>query len=200
MRVVLAGLLFAGVCAAISSPVEAQVANPWTVRVRGAVFLPDPPQTDRLGLDADDDVKGELGIGRYLNRYASVELVVGVAKHEVTDTLMKTTNRFGSFKMVPASLYLQFHPMPRAVVQPYVGVGFNATFFFDESGDQQNFEMDASHGVTLQVGADIPLGDRVFLNSEFKYIDMRSTVTTTGAPVNFNINPLVVGVGLGFRF
>lgn len=199
MRVVLAGLLLGGALLSVSGPAAAQVANPWTVRARGTVYLPDPI-SDRLGLDADDDVKGEVGVGRYINRYASLELVVGTSKHTVSSTVMNTTTRFGSFKMVPASLYAQFHPMPRAVVQPYLGVGFNATFFFDESGDQQAFNLDESYGVTLQVGADVPLNDRVFLNAEFKYIDMRSTLTTTGAPINFDINPLAVGIGLGFRF
>ena len=65
--------------------------------------------------------------------------------------------------------------------------------------------MDDSFGWAVQAGADIDLTPKIFLNLDIKYIDMNTNATLNTAAigvqtVKVNINPIVAGIGLGFRF
>jgi outer membrane protein len=64
--------------------------------------------------------------------------------------------------------------------------------------------MKSSFGWAGQAGVDIDLSDRMFLNFDMKYIDIKTTATlaTTALgtqSVKIKLNPFVFGVGVGFR-
>ena len=61
-----------------------------------------------------------------------------------------------------------------------------------------------SWGWALQAGVDIDLNENIFLNFDVKYIDIDTTATlvTGGAgtqSVDIDLDPLVFGIGIGFR-
>ncbi len=98
-------------------------------------------------------------------------------------------------------------------MRPYVGAGINYTIFYNEKASNSltgalgptNVHMSDSFGWAAQAGVDIELSERVFLNLDVKYIDIDTTATfnTTAAGtqrVDIDLNPLVVGVGLGMKF
>jgi outer membrane protein len=65
--------------------------------------------------------------------------------------------------------------------------------------------MKTSAGWAAQAGIDIDLNEKMFLNLDVKYIDIdtRAKLSTTGAgvqTVKVSLDPIVVGVGVGFRF
>jgi outer membrane protein len=96
--------------------------------------------------------------------------------------------------------------------KPYVGAGINATFFFDEDQGPvaDGIDYDTSVGLALQAGVDYDLDGEPggwAINADVKKIWINPDVTvdfTTalGATVDadVDINPLVVGLGLGYKF
>ena len=103
--------------------------------------------------------------------------------------------------------------MPEGKVRPYVGAGVNYTMFYNDKassaleaavGDTK-VRLKDSFGWAVQAGLDIDLNEKMFLNLDVKYIDMDTTarLDTTAAGtqrVKINIDPIVVGAGVGFRF
>jgi outer membrane protein len=103
--------------------------------------------------------------------------------------------------------------MPQGAVRPYIGAGINYTLFYSEDASTSlegavgptRVSLSDSFGWAAQAGVDIDLSKSMFLNLDIKYIDMDTTarLRTTAAGsqrVRVNIDPLVVGAGIGFRF
>ena len=58
-----------------------------------------------------------------------------------------------------------------------------------------------SFGPALQVGVDIPLAKNLYLNFDVKKVYIRTDVAAAGAKVGqFKVDPILAGVGLGWRF
>lgn len=126
----------------------------------------------------------------------------------------------GKVKHLPPTLSAVYFPLDAgSVFQPYVGVGVNYTWFFDEkvtSGAKAgnnaagfpltNLKVKNSWGWAAQVGADYMLTENIMLNGQIRYIDIdtEATVDVAGgaahAKVDVNIKPVVYMVGLGYKF
>ena len=51
------------------------------------------------------------------------------------------------------------------------------------------------------MGVDIPVGKNLYLNFDLKKVYLKTDVSLNGAGLgSFKINPLLAGVGLGWRF
>ena len=117
-----------------------------------------------------------------------------------------------SARPLPPSLIFQYHFNPKQRFKPYLGVGLNYTTFLDTKAKgsgksvlgMSNVDLDDSFGLVLQVGADWQINDRWYLNGDLKYIDMDTTATANSAlgpvSVDVDIDPLIIGVGVGYRF
>ena len=110
--------------------------------------------------------------------------------------------------MLPPTLTLQYH-FANEGFRPYLGAGLNYTIFYGaDSGDvADDVSYDNSVGFAFQGGFDIDLDEKWFLNLDAKYILLSTDATvdattalgaTVGADVD--INPLIIGVGVGMRF
>jgi len=119
--------------------------------------------------------------------------------------------KVGSTKHLPPTLSLQYHFLPAAKFQPYVGAGVNYTIFFDDEADGALEQLggdlsieDDSFGFAAQIGADWMLGERWFLNADLRYIaiDTEAKVKLGGETLkaNVDINPWVYGLNVGFKF
>ena len=65
-------------------------------------------------------------------------------------------------------------------------------------------KMKSSFGWAAQAGVDIDLNEKMFLNIDVKYIDIDTTTrlntTAIGTQrVKVSLDPVVVGVGIGFK-
>ena len=106
----------------------------------------------------------------------------------------------GTLKHLPPTLLAQYH-FDAPGFKPYVGAGLNYTRFSSVnlpagvSIDRNSF------GPALQVGVDIPLAKNLYLNFDVKKVFIKTDVSAGGAKLGtFKVDPVLVGVGLGWRF
>lgn len=196
------------------------------VRARVISVLPDEAGAlsaggSRLqgGVDIGDQYVPELDITYFFNRNIAAELILGVTPHDVKATrvtvpgaLTDATIDLGDVWLLPPTLTLQYHFDNGTRFKPYVGAGVNATFFFneDEGPVADGIDYDPSFGPALQVGFDYDLDGKEggwALNADIKKIWINTDVTVDfstalGAAVNadVDIDPLVAGIGLGYKF
>ena len=113
--------------------------------------------------------------------------------------------QLGSFQYLPPTFMLQYQLAPFAAIRPYVGVGINHTLInavnIAAPGVGSLTLNSSSTGPAIQFGADYRIGPREFLNVDVKQVWIRSPVYADGMNVTtVYINPLLVGVGLSYRF
>ncbi len=215
---------------AMGTVAVAQDANPWQIRGRILSVMPDESGDLSLGgaaLAGDVDIETgyvpELDITYFFTENLAAELILGVTPHDVEATgvvvpgvVDEPTNvDLGDVTLLPPTLTLQYHFKNESQFTPYIGAGLNYTLFFNEdSGSADSIDYDESFGGALQVGFDYDM-DGVpggwLLNVDVKKIWINTDVdvqvqemlalegpTTVNADVD--INPLVVGVGFGYKY
>ena len=197
--------------------------NPWMIRGRVVGVLPSESADLSVGgaatggsVDISDTYVPELDISYFFTKHIAAELILATTKHDVTATNVAAVAgadvKIGSVWVLPPTLTLQYHFDNGGKFKPYVGAGVNATLFYseDEGAVADHISYDSSIGPALQIGFDYDLdgvpGGWAF-NADVKKIWMNTDVTvdfTTAlsAKVNANvdINPLVVGLGFGYKF
>ncbi len=187
----------------------------WLVRGRVIGVLPDDSASiDPIGgtSDISDRYVPELDITYFFTNNLAAELILGVTPHDVkaVGTALGEVD-LGEVTLLPPTLTLQYHFETGTRMKPYIGAGVNYTTFFNDdlpSGTVlTSIDYDDSFGLALQAGVDIKLDNGWLLNFDVKRIDINTDVTidaqaALSATVNadVDINPWVVGVGLGRRF
>jgi len=189
-------LLVAG--GALSPTLVQAEETPWLVRVR-AVNL-DSANKDSTGLDLSINRKviPELDITYFLTPQWSAELVLTYPQKQ---KLSAGGTEIGTLKHLPPTLTAQYHFTGLGSIVPYVGAGVNYTHF-------SNLDLPAgvdvkrnSYGLAAQVGVDVPLTTNLSLNVDVKKVQIRTDVSAGGTTLGkFKIDPLLVGVGVGWRF
>jgi len=186
------------------------VDDPWLIRLRGIAVMPDASsEIEAIGGEAriKDQIVPELDITYFFNENIATELILGTTPHDVSvagSTLGDVD--LGDVWLLPPTLTMQYHFSPRAAIRPYVGAGVNYTFFYNQDpGAAVSVNYDNGFGLALQAGVDIPVNDDYFVNFDVKKIFLGTDLAvdagaagTVGADVD--INPLIVGVGVGRRF
>jgi outer membrane protein len=196
-------------------------AGDWYVRVGFTNVDPDDPNGDiDLGVidpalpvaDINVDDAWSLtftGSWQWTDNWA-VELLAAVPfEHDIkVDGLGKV----GKTKHLPPTLSLQYHFLPKATIQPYVGAGVNYTLFFDDEEDGTLKDLggslsieDNSFGIAGQIGADWILNDNWFLNVDLRYIAIDTEAEVTIPDVgtikeDVDIDPWVYGINVGYKF
>lgn len=205
-----------------ATPVMAYEAGDWLIRGRVINVNPNDDSGNLYiggissgteGVKVDDDTVPELDITYMLSRNWGVELILGYSEHTVTTH--KSWSALGDVidsKVLPPTLTLQYHFLPDASIRPYLGVGVNYTYFFDEevAGSVLDIpgakvKLDSSWGLAAQAGVDIAINQDWFVNMDVKYIDIDTEAHFSGTPVGSakitaDIDPLVWGIGIGRRF
>ncbi|MEW5888353.1 MAG: OmpW family outer membrane protein [Pseudomonadota bacterium] len=208
-------LLAMGSAAAL--PALAAEGN-WMVRAR-AVYI-DPANKSEAGsgalnptlLPADSihvsaKTIPEVDISYFFTKNLAAELILTYPqKHKVSITSGPLQESIGSFKHLPPTLLLQYHFLPDGRFRPYIGAGINYTRISsvklrsNVAGVDLDLERD-SVGGALQAGLDMKLGDNLYLNFDIKKVLIDADVKLNGAKVSkVKVDPLLVGIGLGWRF
>ena len=130
---------------------------------------------------------------------------MGTTKHDVNalNTALGNVN-LGHVWLLPPTLTIQYH-FNLNKFRPYVGAGANYTFFYNaDPGAVVNVEYKDSFGYALQLGFDYDLDDTWFLNFDAKYVGLSTDVTVDAGvatvPASVDINPLLIGFGVGLKF
>ena len=198
----------------------------WLVRGRGIVIHPNDdsglislggsPVTN-TGVNVDTNVVPELDVTYMFHRNWGVEVIAGTSIHTVNSegSGLGLPNGFDLFDtwVLPPTVTLQYHFLPDSTIRPYVGVGANYTKFFAANATSAlekalkgpvGVNLDSSWGWAVQGGVDISLKGNWFINLDLKYIDMSTTAylkTPIGnLSVDVDVDPLVFGAGIGYRF
>jgi outer membrane protein len=203
------------ISAALAAPSAFATEGPWLVRVR-AVNLDMVNKSDpipSLGVPADairasDKTIPEVDISYFITKNIAAELILTVPQKHTVTVAQSAIGPFtaGTFKHLPPTLTLQYHFLPDGQFRPYVGAGVNLTLF---SGvklavpgvDTLRLEKN-SVGGALQAGFDVKLDKNLFLNLDVKKIYINTDIKlSNGTKVShLKVDPLAVGLGLGWRF
>jgi outer membrane protein len=185
--------------AAVSAlPVAAQSEGPWLVRAR-AVSL-QSANSDGTGLDLsiNDKVIPEVDVSYLFSPQWAVELVLTYPQKH---SLRSGGTEIGTLKHLPPTLTAQYRYTGLGSFTPYVGAGVNYTRFSDMNLPAGVSIDKSSTGLALQLGVDVPLQNHLSLNVDLKKVQIRTDVSANGVNLGtFKIDPLLVGVGLGWRF
>ncbi len=189
----------------------------WMIRARILGVMPSEDSSDwkldglaysSADLSIDNSVVPELDISYFFNKNIAVELVLGVTPHDIKGKADLDGVDIGNAWLLPPTLLLQYHFDAGRGIKPYVGAGVNYTVFFNEDagtpGVVNSLDLDNSFGWALQAGVDIHLEGNWFLNVDVKklWLNTDATVQTTLGrfDTNVDIDPWMIGVGIGYRF
>ena len=205
-KILLAASLFAltasSVWAQNTSATEAQ--SPWLLRVR-AVHL-DSANKDSTGLNlrVNNKTMPEVDVSYFFTPNIAAELILTYPqKHD----LRSNGNKIGTLKHLPPTLLAQYHFTQFGKFKPYVGAGVNYTRFSSVNFDPAVVAAlnpsikKNSLGLALQAGFDYQLDSNWSLNLDIKKVQIKTDVRSFGNKVgSFKVDPVLVGVGVGYRF
>ena len=168
----------------------------------------------------------ELDFTYFFTKNIAAELILATTKHDVNTTGSNISAiggptsadvDLGSVWLLPPTLTLQYHFNSEEGIRPYVGAGINYTIFYGEKeGDTvANVSYDNNVGFAFQAGLDYDLNNKWFLNLDVKYLLLNTDVTVDASnltsdanlqsvlgaiPAKVDINPLIIGLGVGMKF
>ena len=196
-------LAAAALCALTSGAAMAQQHQQdgkWMVRAR-AVHLDsaNKDSTPLNGLSINNKVIPELDISYFFTPNFAAELILTYPqKHK----LRLNGTKIGTLKHLPPTLLAQYHFTQLGAFKPYVGAGINYTRFSNVDLDVPGVSIKKnSWGPAMQVGFDYALDKNWSINFDVKKVYIKTNVYAAGANLGkFKVDPVLVGVGLGYRF
>lgn len=204
--------------AAINTQAFAHNQGDWLVRGGITQVSPDDSSSNvfvdgadlGVGVNVDSNAQLGLNLAYFFTPKWNVELLAATPfSHDIG---LNTVGDLGSTKHLPPSLTANYYLLDGASsFQPYVGAGVNYTIFFDEdftaanqTAGFNNLDLDASFGLTAQVGADFKIDKKWHVNASVRWIDIdtEATFDLNGAAgkVNVDIDPYVYTVSIGYTF
>ncbi|EQC50511.1 OmpW family protein [Bacteriovorax sp. DB6_IX] len=180
------------------------------IRVRAIQVMPDEEGTpSAIGgeVQLNNESVPEIDISYFVNKNFAFELILATATHEASayNTSLNTLD-LGDVSLLPPTLLAQYHH-EMGNFKPYVGAGLNYTIFYGEEpqGVVKNITYDNSLGYALQVGADYKIGDNIYFNVDVKKLFLSTdveveTFSNGTVTAEVDINPYIIGLGVGFRF
>lgn len=190
----------AGLALAMAVPAQADQGD-WLVRARLLDILPQVSST--IGtLGASNEITPELDFSYFFTENIAAELILATKSH----TVRNNGADLGKTSLLPPTLTLQYHFMPKETFRPYVGAGLNYTRFYSTSlalGATPLTVDQNSWGGALQAGFDVALDKKWFLNFDVKKVYIKTDVKngTSGAFVStIKLDPVIVGLGVGMKF
>lgn len=211
-KLVLSIIIIATVSVSITAQEKVEDFKKWQARFRVITVVPNESATiETIGGDVEIStaVAPELDFTYFFNENWSAELILGTTKHDVKAVSTAAGDiELGDVWLLPPTLTLQYHFATEGF-RPYLGTGLNYTIFYgaDEGPIADDVSYDNSVGFAFQGGFDYDLNEKWFLNLDAKYILLTTDVTvdatsalgaTVGADVD--INPLIIGFGIGMKF
>jgi outer membrane protein len=146
----------------------------------------------------------EVDVTYFFTKNIAAELVLTYPQEQ---TVRLNGARLGTFKHLPPTLSAQYHfDIPKAPVKPYVSLGLNFTIISDvnlSAGETALDLSDTSFGFSFGAGVDYKLTKQVYLNLDYKHIDLNADVKvkSTGAKLTeVQVDPNLFSFGVGYRF
>ncbi|TCH97678.1 OmpW family protein [Roseococcus sp. SYP-B2431] len=156
---------------------------------------------------ASNSASPQLDVSYFFTPNLSQNLIAATTQHDVSVRNSALGNvRLGDVWALPPTLTLQYHPLPRARISPYLGLGLNVTWFYGEGGrltaPVNRVRIDPTVGVAPNIGVDYEIRPNWLLNLDAKWILMQPDVSVNSGLIRAraDINPFVVGASVRYRF
>ncbi|MEM5439862.1 OmpW/AlkL family protein [Paraburkholderia diazotrophica] len=209
-RLIAAALCAAGIAlttphafAADSDSTSGIHAGDTLVRLRAISIVPQVRTSDTLStlnVDVNNATVPELDFTYMIRDNIGVELILATSRHQLTSSL----GGLGGVNVLPPTLLLQYHFNHQGQVRPYVGVGVNYTYFYNNglhAAGQDISIKRSSFGPALQMGVDVQVTKSLFANFDVKKVWMKTDASLNGTSLGtLHIDPLIVGMGVGMKF
>lgn len=181
---------------------SAQVAG--DLLVRGRLVNIDPANKDTiaaLDVSVSSKVIPEVDFTYFLSPNLAAELILTYPqKHNVS----ANGNAVGTLKHLPPTLSLQYHftDLGLGAFKPYVGAGLNYTRFSSVNLGGGTLSVDKnSVGLSLQAGVDYAIDKTWSVNFDVKKVQIRTDLkNAAGTLGTVKVDPLLIGVGVGYKF
>ncbi|MFT3666804.1 OmpW/AlkL family protein [Piscinibacter sp.] len=163
----------------------------------------DPANKDSIAItnvSVSDKTIPEVDFTYFLSPNLAAELILTYPqKHDVSSSAHG--GKIGTLKHLPPTLTLQYHFTDFGAFKPYVGAGLNYTRF-SSVNLPAGFSIDKnSVGLALQAGLDYALDSRWSINFDLKKVQIRTDLKAGGTGLGkIKVDPLLIGVGVGYRF
>lgn len=160
------------------------------------------------GLATSNPTVPSLTITKLFNENIGLELFCCVASFNVDGAgALAGANIARTTAFAPA-LTLQYRLGSPDKVQPYVGAGAQALFFFNSKARLAGFnsaDVKTAFGPTLQAGVNVPISGSALFNLDAKKSFFSANAVLTGPAGRANANsvkldPWILSAGFGFRF
>jgi outer membrane protein len=204
MRAHMASLVAFAVVALASTRALAQSLQPdresaFTFRTR-ALVTGSSDHSDPPGYKVYSTFPLEAGLGWSFHRLFALEIDARTESHEVdVASASGPDTRLGSIELLPIYALAQVRPWA-GTLRPYAGLGANLTVVWEKSGLLDDTRIPPAIGPAVQLGLDIVLSRVVVLNFDARWNVLRLHLEGgTAPPATLRIDPLSLGVGLGFR-
>jgi outer membrane protein len=199
-QIIVAALLAAGSVTTALAQVSGQ--GPWMVRARAVHLDMANKDSTVLGLTVDNKTIPEVDVSYFFTPNVAAELILTVPQKQ---TVSSNGASIGTFKHLPPTLLLQYHFTGLNGYKPYVGAGVNYTDISKvrlSAAGLDPVTLDShSWGGALQAGVDIPLDKNWSINFDVKKVYIKTDVYSNSVSAGtLKLDPVLVGVGLGYRF
>ena len=204
--------LLASAVAVSAMPALAYEAGDIIVKAGYINVIPKDNNADASAVvpDTDLDVQNDAGLGltgiyMFTPNIGLEVLAATPFEHEVeADGGALDGATIATTKHLPPTVSVQYYPMGAdSKIQPYVGLGINHTFFFDEDDDAGigTSSLKPSWGLSYSAGVDYLVDEHWLANVALWKMDIDTEIRGGAADgLEVEIDPLVVMVGAGYKF
>lgn len=205
--------------------ISPNVGSNTVTNIDGSQFTDSTGAPVNAGIDVDSAYSLGIDITYMVTNNFGLELMLDTTStHDIKGTGDLAGVNIGEVTVLPPSLIAVWHFMPSNNIRPYVGAGINYTFFFSESTTSEftgvvdavatggtgavtstGLDVDDAFGLIVQAGVNIDINKDWYVTLDAKYLDLNTTATVqaNGADavkVDFDLDPLILGVGVGTSF
>ncbi len=195
--------------ASLAIPYSHLCANDVLVRMRAINIMPiesGSPTVVGGQVKINNESVPEIDFTYFITEALAFELILATASHNVRAYGTTLNNlELGDVSILPPVLTAQYH-FNFGKLKPYIGTGVNYTFFYGEDpGFAKTIDYKNSFGWATQIGLDYNIRDNIYLNLDLKRIALSTDVVVDtyahgSVSAKVKIDPVIAGVGVGFRF
>ena len=196
----------------LNEPLVGKQAGTFMIRARAIGVIPENNSSSISAIGgrvtATAQAAPEVDLSYFLTDNLALELIAATTRHSVkaVGTAVGDVD-VGNVWALPPTLTLQYHFMPHSAFSPYIGAGLNVTFWYGASAANPpvtHFSVGTGVGPAIQAGIDYNISGHWFANLDVKqiFLNTNAHVDALGTTVKAHtaLDPLVVGLGVGYRF
>jgi len=174
---------------------------PWAFRTRVALSG-NADESEPSGFTAYSGLTLEAAVSRDLGRRLAAEASARTESREIDREVGgDPAERLGSLEILPLTAALLYRPPFYGSVRPYAGAIVCLTLVWEKSGFLDTLDVPIQVDPGIQLGLDLVLSATAFLNLDVRWNTLTLDIESEGERLaRLRVNPLTLGLGVGFRF